>query len=99
MTVVLVGTFTAIYAIAFLVLVATEFYALGRPGTGDTITAHWRELRRSPLVWAAVPAVTWVFFHFVVPWEPDGVAFNDVAYIALGFALALWNVIYRQRRS
>lgn len=95
----LVPAFLTIYAIAFIILVAVEFYAIGRPGKGDTISEHFWTLRRSSLVWAAVPAVTWVFFHFVLPWEPDGVLVNDLFYIGVGVLIAAWNVIYQRKKG
>ena len=96
MTAPLVPAFLTIYAVAFVVLLAVEFFAIGRPGKGDTISEHFWALRRSPLVWAAVPAVTWVFFHFVLPWEPDGRVVNDVIYVTVGLAIAAWTAAYHQ---
>lgn len=98
MTAGLVPAFLAVYAVAFGVLLAVEFYAIGRPGKGDTISEHFWALRRSPLVWAAVPAVTWVFFHLVLPWEPDGKILNDIFYVLVGLMLSIWNVTYHATR-
>lgn len=91
--------FTAVYAVAFLVLAVVEGVAIGSPTRGDTISEHFWSLRASPAVWAFVPLVTWTFFHFVLPFEPDDRAWNDVLYVGVGLALALWNVLYQLRRK
>lgn len=91
--------FTSVYLGSFAVLAVVEGVAIGSSKRGDTISEHFWTLRESPLVWAAVPLVTWTFFHFVMPWEPDGDVMNDLIYLGVGLAIALWNVCYQIKRG
>lgn len=95
----MVGIFAAIWLVALILVVAVEFFALGDPRRGDTASEGFYWLRARVFVWAAVPAVTWIFFHWTMPWETDGRLWNDFCYILVGLALALWNVNYRRRKK
>ena len=93
-----VPVFVAVYGVCALILAAFEIYAIADRRRGETISETFWRLRTSPLVWAVVPLVTWTFFHFVMPFEPDNRLWNDLLYVLIGLVLAVWNVRYQARR-
>lgn len=79
-------------------LVAYEFWAVGRPAPGDTISEHIWQIRASLLGRMFIGALMfWLPYHFVID-QYSGQGWPDAAAILLGVGMAVWRGRFRGRK-
>lgn len=94
----LAAPFVAAYVVGLVLILSFEFVAIVEPRRGDTLSELVWAVRTTPFVWALLPALSWVFLHWSLPFEPDRSAVNDLGYVAVGVGFAVWNLRHQAAR-